>query len=226
MGIDVESTGSNFTAMLKLAIIEDNEEYRSTLSKILQRNDEIQMIFEGGDCNEMVPRFEVDLPSVVIMDIDLPGISGIEGVWHLKQKWPDLKILMLTVFEDPEKIFGAIKAGANGYLLKKDPPDRIIEAIFSLKAGESIMNGIIAAKVLEYFKKKADAVPNLDDYNITEREKVILNKLIQGLGYKQIAHECFISKETLNSHIKNIYRKLDVHSRGEVAAKFGGLLNS
>jgi len=226
LGIDAESAGINFTTMLRLAIIEDNEEYRNTLSKILQRNEEIQMIFEAGDCKEMIPRFEVDLPSVVIMDIDLPGISGIEGVWHLKQKWPDLKILMLTVFEDPEKIFGAIKAGANGYLLKKDPPDRIMEAIFSLKDGQSIMNGIIAAKVLEFFKKKADAVPNLDDYNITEREKVILNKLIQGLGYKQIAHECFISKETLNSHIKNIYRKLDVHSRGEVAAKFGSLLDN
>ena len=226
MGIGAESIDVNFSAMLKLAIIEDNVEYRNTLSKILQRNEEIQIIFEWGDCKEMIPRFEVDLPDVVIMDIDLPGISGIQGVWHLKQKWPELKILMLTVFEDPEKIFGAIKAGANGYLLKKDSPDRIIEAIFSLKSGESIMNGIIAAKVLEYFKKKADAVPNLNDYNITEKEKVILNKLIQGLGYKQIAHECFISKETLNSHIKNIYRKLDVHSRGEVAAKFGSLFDN
>jgi DNA-binding NarL/FixJ family response regulator len=226
LGIGAESIGVNFSVMLKLAIIEDNVEYRNTLSKILQRNEEIEMIYEWGDCKEMIPRFEVELPDVVIMDIDLPGISGIEGVWHLKQKWPELKILMLTVFEDPEKIFGAIKAGANGYLLKKDSPDRIIEAIFSLKSGESIMNGIIAAKVLEYFKKKADAVPNLDDYNITEKEKVILNKLIQGLGYKQIAHECFISKETLNSHIKNIYRKLDVHSRGEVAAKFGSLFDN
>jgi len=212
--------------MVKLAIIEDNEEYRNALSKILQRNDEIQIIFQWGNCKEMIPSFEINLPDVVIMDIDLPGISGIEGVWLLKQKWPELKILMLTVFEDPDKIFGAIKAGANGYLLKKDSPDRITEAIFSLKDGESIMNGIIAAKVLEYFKKKADAVPNLNDYNITEKEKMILNKLMQGLGYKQIASECFISRETLNSHIKNIYRKLDVHSRGEVAAKFGSLLDN
>jgi len=212
--------------MVKLAIIEDNEEYRNTLSKILQRNEDIQVIFQSGDCKEMIPRFEINFPDVVIMDIDLPGISGIEGVWLLKQKWPELKILMLTVFEDPDKIFGAIKAGANGYLLKKDSPDRITEAIFSLKDGQSIMNGIIAAKVLEYFKKKADAVPNLNDYNITEKEKMILNKLMQGLGYKQIAYECFISRETLNSHIKNIYRKLDVHSRGEVAAKFGSLLDN
>lgn len=226
MGIATGYRGLNFSAMVKLAIIEDNEEYRNTLSKILHRNEEIQITFQLGDCKEMIPRFEVDLPDVVIMDIDLPGISGIEAVWRLKQKWPDLKILMLTVFEDPEKIFGAIKAGANGYLLKKDSPDRIMDAIFSLKDGQSIMNGIIAAKVLEYFKKKADAVPNLNDYNITEKEKMILNKLIQGLGYKQIAHECFISKETLNTHIKNIYRKLDVHSRAEVAAKFGSLLDN
>ena len=212
--------------MIRIALIEDNTEYRSVLSKILQRNKEITVIRELTDCADMIPYFEVDLPDLVIMDIDLPGISGIEGVWHLKQKWPELKILMLTVFEDPDKIFGAIKAGANGYLLKKDSPDRITEAIFSLKDGESIMNGIIAAKVLEYFKKKADAVPNLNDYHITEKEKMILNKLMQGLGYKQIAYECFISRETLNSHIKNIYRKLDVHSRGEVAAKFGSLLDN
>lgn len=212
--------------MVKLAIIEDNEDYRNTLSKILQRNENINVIYEWRDCTDMIPRFQIELPDVVIMDIDLPGISGIEGVWHLKQKWPELKILMLTVFEDGDKIFGAIKAGANGYLLKKDSPDKIMEAIFSLKEGQSIMNGIIAAKVLEYFKKKADAVPNLNDYKLTEREKTILNKLMQGLGYKQIAHECFISKETLNSHIKNIYKKLDVHSRSEAAAKFGSILNN
>src|SRR6187402_2780546 len=124
--------------MVKLAIIEDNVEYRNTLSKILQRNEDIQMIFERGDCKEMIPRFEVDLPDVVIMDIDLPGISGIEGVWHLKQKWPELKILMLTVFEDPEKIFGAIKAGANGYLLKKDSLTGSIKEFLSLKSENSI----------------------------------------------------------------------------------------
>ena len=212
--------------MTNLAIIEDNIEYRGALSKMLQRNSEIQVLHEMDDCSEMIPYFEVDMPDVVIMDIDLPEISGIEGVWQLKQKWPDLKVLMLTVFEEPEKIFGAIKAGANGYLLKKDPPDRILEAIFSLQHGEAIMNGIIAAKVMEYFKKQADAAPKMEAYHLTEKEKEILNKLVQGLGYKQIAFECSIARETLNTHMKNIYRKLNVHSRAEVAARFGGHLNS
>ncbi|NJO24800.1 MAG: response regulator transcription factor [Bacteroidia bacterium] len=112
--------------MVRLALIEDNTEYRSALSKILQRNKEITVIHEMADCEEMIPYFEVDLPDLVIMDIDLPGISGIEGVWQLRQQWPDLKVLMLTVFEDSDKIFGAIKAGANGYLLKKDSPTKIL----------------------------------------------------------------------------------------------------
>lgn len=210
--------------MVQLALIEDNTDYRTTLSKILQRNKEITVLHELAGCEEMIPLFEVDLPDLVIMDIDLPGISGIEGVWQLRQRWPEIKVLMLTVFEDSEKIFGAIKAGANGYLLKKDSPGKIMDAIFSLQNGESIMNGIIAAKVMEYFKKQADAEPKLEDYNLTEREKEILHKLMQGLGYKQIASDCGIARETLNTHMKSIYRKLNVHSRAEVAARFGNYL--
>jgi DNA-binding NarL/FixJ family response regulator len=212
--------------MIRLAIIEDNTDYRNTLSKILQRNTEIQVIHELDNCTEMIPYFESNVPDVVVMDIDLPEISGIEGVWQLKQKWPDMKVLMLTVFEEANKIFGAIKAGANGYLFKKDPPDRILNALFSLQGGEAIMNGIIAAKVIDYFKKQADAAPNMNEYHLTEKEKEILNKLVQGLGYKQIASDCSIARETLNTHMKNIYRKLDVHSRAEVAARFGSHLKN
>jgi DNA-binding NarL/FixJ family response regulator len=148
--------------MVRLAIIEDNTEYRNALSKILQRNKDIQVIHEMGSCMEMIPYFDVNLPDLVIMDIDLPGMSGIEGVWRLKQSWPNIKVLMLTVFEDADKIFGAIKAGANGYLIKKDSPDKILDAIFSLQNGEAIMNGVIAFKVMEYFKRQADAVPKMD----------------------------------------------------------------
>ena len=210
--------------MVKLAIIEDNVEYRNTLSKILQRNEEIQMIFEKGDCKEMIPRFEVELPDVVIMDIDLPGISGIQGVWELKTKWPDIKVLMLTVFEDEDKIFGAIKAGANGYLLKKDSPHKIIESIQAVMKGESAMNGLIAAKVLEYFydnQRKTSA--SLAKTNLTQREKEILQLLVKGFSYKEIAASCFISIQTLNTHIKNIYQKLNVHSRTELAIKYGNV---
>jgi DNA-binding NarL/FixJ family response regulator len=211
--------------MVRLAIIEDNTEYRNTLVRILKRNPDIDVIHQMNSCVETVPYFEIDLPDVVIMDIDLPEISGIEGAWILKQKWPNLKVLMLTVFEDADKIFSAIKAGANGYLIKKDTPEKIMNAIFSLQAGEAIMNGIIASKVLEYFKKQAEALPRIDVYKLTEREKEILDKLIQGLTYKEIASECGISKETLNSHMKNIYRKLNVHTRAGVAAMFSGRYN-
>jgi DNA-binding NarL/FixJ family response regulator len=212
--------------MVRISLIEDNIEYRIALSRVLRRNKDIHILNELPDCAEMIPYFEVDLPDLVIMDIDLPGMSGIEGVWHLRQKWPEIKILMLTVFEEAEKIFGAIKAGANGYLLKKDPPDKIMNAIFSLLQGEAIMNGIIAAKVMEYFKQLEDAKPKLEEYHLTEKEKDILQKLIQGLGYKQIASDCSIARETLNTHMKSIYRKLNVHSRGEAAAMFGNHLKN
>ncbi len=207
--------------MVRLAIIEDNVEYRSTLCRLLQRDPAVEMLHELGSCVGMVALFQEALPDVVIMDIDLPLVNGIEGVWELKQKWPDIKILMLTVFEEADKIFGAIKAGANGYLLKKDPPNKILEAVFNLVGGESIMNGIIAAKVMEYFKRQAADAPRMDSYHITDKEKDILGKLVQGLGYKQIASDCSITRETLNTHMKNIYRKLNVHSRAEVSARFG-----
>jgi DNA-binding NarL/FixJ family response regulator len=140
----------------------------------------------------------------------------------IKQQWPDIKILMLTVFEDEDKIFGAIKAGANGYMLKKDSRQKIIESIQAVGNGESAMNGLIASKVLEYFyneQKKTTA--SLDKTNLTPREKEMLQLLVKGFSYKEIAANCFISTQTLNSHIKNIYLKLNVHSRAELAAKFG-----
>jgi DNA-binding NarL/FixJ family response regulator len=170
----------------------------------------------------MLELFAEEKPDVVIMDIDLPGISGIQGVWELKLNWPEIKVLMLTVFEDEDKIFGAIKAGANGYMLKKDSPQKIIESVHAVCKGESAMNGLIASKVLEYFynqqKKTADS---LDKTNLTQREKEVLQLLVKGFSYKEIAASCFISVLTLNSHIKNIYQKLNVHSRAELAAWFG-----
>ena len=128
---------------------------------------------------------------------------------------------MLTVFEDEEKIFGAIKAGANGYMLKKDSPHKIIESVHAVYMGESAMNGLIASKVLEYFYKQQKKKELLKQNNLSVREKEILQLLVKGLSYKEIAATCFISVQTLNSHIKNIYQKLNVHSRSELAAKYG-----
>jgi DNA-binding NarL/FixJ family response regulator len=208
--------------MIDVAIIEDNAEYRQALCMILQLDASLQLIHKLGNCGNMMELFKQAKPDVVIMDIDLPGISGIQGVWQLKQQWPDLKILMLTVFEDEEKIFSAIKAGANGYLLKKDSPQKIIESIHVVSGGESAMNGLIASKVLDYFyRDQKKSATYFDNTSLTPREKEVLQFLVKGFSYKEIAANFFISTQTLNSHIKNMYLKLKVHSRAELAAKFG-----
>ena len=204
---------------IRVAIVEDQIRYRDLLRLILTGSDNIELLFEKDHCRNIMDVVVKQLPDVLIMDIDLPGKSGIEAVRELKEVFPDLKILMLTVFEDDEKIFGAIKAGANGYLLKKDPPQKILDAIQELYEGKSSMNGLIAKKVLEYFQQKP-AVSVEEEYHITKREKEILSFLMEGLSYKEIAVKCFISPETMNSHIKNIYQKLNVHSRAQLAARF------
>lgn len=205
--------------MLKIAIIEDNTQYRTAISHILQLNSKLELIHKLKNCSKMMNEFEKEKPDVVLMDIDMPGMNGIQAVWLIKKHFPEIKVLMLTVFEDEEKIFRAIRAGANGYLLKKDSMQKISESIEAVYNGESPMNGIIASKMLDYFQQETNK--QMDQSSLTDREKEILQLLMKGYTYKEIAVCIFISVETLNSHIKNIYRKLNVHSRAELAAKFG-----
>jgi DNA-binding NarL/FixJ family response regulator len=154
------------------------------------------------------------------MDIDLGSESGIEGVEKIGTTFPKAGIFMLTVFEDEEKIFQSIKAGALGYLLKKDSPDKIVQAIRNIYKGESVMNGQVARKLLNYFSKQKEPKTGFEAYHLTKREHEILLLLMDGLSYKEIAAKCFISIDTLNSHIRKVYTKLNVHSRSEIAAKF------
>jgi DNA-binding NarL/FixJ family response regulator len=206
--------------MIRTAIIEDQSRYRDLLRLILTGSENITLVFEREHCRNIIEDVVKEMPDVLIMDIDLPGKSGIDAVIELKAIFPEIKILMLTVFEDDEKIFAAIKAGANGYLLKKDPPQKILDAIKELSEGKASMNGLIAKKVMEYLCKKKPS-PGIDDFDLTSREHEILELLIDGLSYKEIAAKCFISPETINSHVKNIYQKLNVHSRAQIAARFG-----
>lgn len=206
--------------MIKIAIIEDNAQYRATLSTIMQLYDDISVSHMLEDCEFVVAHIETDLPDVVLMDIDMPGKNGIQGVWEIKERWPQVKVIMLTVFEEEDKIFGAIKAGANGYLLKKDSPDKIIQSIRNVFHGESPMNGMVASRILDYFHENALNHRRLMESDLSTREHEILRLLIKGNSYKQIAGLLFISVQTLNSHIKNIYRKLNVHSRSELSARF------
>ena len=207
--------------MLNIAIIEDNPQYRTTLSIILQLNEKLRLIHRLDNCDEMIVSFEGARPDVVMMDINLPGMNGIQAVWEIRKHFPQMKVIMLTVFEDDENIFKAIKAGANGYLLKKDSPQKILDAIEAVVNGEFPMNGMIAAKILDCFQQMQKRNSDFEEFNLTSREREILSLLIKGYSYKELAAALFISVETLNSHVKNIYRKLDIHSRSELAAKYG-----
>ena len=158
-------------------------------------------------------------PDVVLMDIALPGINGIEGVKRATEKKPGLDVLMLTIYEDSEKVFDAICAGACGYLVKKTPPIRLLEAIKEVTEGGSPMSSRIARQVIGAFKKGAVGSGESSDYNLSSREKEVLNLLGEANNYKEIAEVLFISVDTVRHHIRNIYKKLHVHSRSEAVAK-------
>lgn len=207
------------TEMVCVSIIEDNITYRNALITYLQKAADITVTFVGSSLADL-PSLIKSSPDVVVFDINLGQDSGIDGVRLIKEALPAVQILMLTVFEEEEKIFNSLKAGAVGYLLKKDPPEKILEAVRSAYRGEGVINGQIARKILTYFQQPAKSVPNLDSYNLTKREQEILLLLMDGLSYKEIAARCFISIDTINSHIRKIYTKLNVRSRAEIAARF------
>ena len=206
--------------MIRVAIIEDNEAYRKSLEALISKTNDLEIVYTAHNCKAIAETIAIILPDVLIMDIEMPGVSGIEGVKLIKQHSPDTNIIMLTVFEDEANIFESIKAGAIGYLLKKDPPENILNAIRQVHRGESIMNGKIARKVLQFFNTKEVVRPSLEEYKLTRREKEILELLMNGLSYKEIASQCTITMDTMFSHIRKIYTKLNVHSRSEIAARF------
>ena len=157
-------------------------------------------------------------PDVVLMDIDMPGINGIEAVKILREALPELPILMQTVFDDNEKVFASICAGASGYILKKASPTQIIQAIHDVHQGGSAMSSSIARQVLQAFQKQM-ILHTATNFSLTDREKEILAHLVQGLSHKLIAKERSISIHTVNTHIRNIYEKLHVHSVSAAVAK-------
>lgn len=206
--------------MIRVAIVEDNLSYLKAMQVLISSQPDLLLVYTAENLSMMDALYEAE-PDVVILDIDLPVRNGIEGVKLIKEHLPGAGVFMLTVFEDEEKIFNSIKAGAQGYLLKKDPPEKIIEAIKAIHNGESIMNGKIARKMLEFFsRKEGDRQQELEQYNLTKREKEILQLLIDGKSYKHIADICSISLQTLFTHTRNIYNKLNIHSRAEIAARF------
>lgn len=158
-------------------------------------------------------------PEVLLMDIGLPGMSGIEGIKKAKEIQPELTILVLTVYEENELVFDALCAGACGYLVKKTPPSKLLEAIKEAYEGGSPMSANIARKVIDFFQNKRPRAQNPNNSILTSREKEILASLVEGNSFKAIAESLFISIETVRFHFRNIYKKLHVHSQSEAVAK-------
>lgn len=203
---------------IRVAIFEDNRNLREGLFNLLETSDQFTCVGAFAHCERVVENIKETQPDVILMDIELPTVNGIEAVRLIREKYPDVKILMETIFEEDEKIFQSICNGAQGYILKNTPPEEILEAIREIYEGGAPMSPIIASKVLRMFKSNLSNQKD-SSFNLSSREKEILKCLVEGMSYKMIADTCFISADTVNGHIKNIYKKLQVHSKGEAVAK-------
>lgn len=205
--------------MIKVAVVEDNKTIREGLSVLISGTDGFKCIGAYADCESFLKEFERLTVDVVLMDIGLPGINGIEGVKKAKQINPDISILMLTVYDESEIVYDALCAGAYGYLVKKTPPSMLIEAIKEVYDGGSPMSSRIARQVITSFRNYINQSTINSQYNLSSREKEVLQHLADGSNYQEIADELFISVDTVRHHIRNIYKKLQVHSQSEAVAK-------
>jgi DNA-binding NarL/FixJ family response regulator len=205
--------------MINVAIVEDNDTIRDGLAALINGTAGYTCVGRYPDCESFLIKLKDISVDVVLMDIALPGISGIEGVKRAIEIKPDLDVLMLTIYDDSEKIFDALCAGACGYLVKKTPPSKLLEAIKEVHEGGSPMSSNIARQVIKAFKEFKETDTVKEDYYLSKREKEVLILLAEGNNYQQIAEQLFISVDTVRHHIKNIYKKLHVHTQSEAVAK-------
>ncbi len=203
--------------IINIAIVEDNDEIREGLSYLINSSDGFKCAAKYSNAEDalvQLPKKDID---VVLMDINLPGMSGIECVAELKRQKKDIQIMMLTIFEDGDMIFRSLQAGASGYVLKKTSPAQLLEAIKDVNNGGSPMSSQIARKVVASFQNTSESLNKSEE--LSNREMEILTFLSKGYRYKEIADLLFISIETVRTHIRNIYEKLQVHSRTEAVLK-------
>lgn len=205
--------------MINVAIVEDNTTIREGLAALINGTEGYKCVGSFGDVESFLPKINILDIDVVLMDIGLPGMNGIEGVKNAMVKDPDLSVLMLTVYEESEFVFDALCAGACGYLVKKTPPTRLLEAIKDANDGGSPMSSRIARQVITAFKEGKNISSDEKDFDLTEREVSVLNLLADGFNYQEIAETLYISVDTVRHHIRNIYKKLHVHSQSEAVAK-------
>jgi DNA-binding NarL/FixJ family response regulator len=206
------------TLPIQVAIVEDDDEVRANLTHRIGGNASFRMVRSCASAESALAELPRLKPDVVLMDINLPGIDGVECVRLLKANLPDTQFLMLTVYEDNNRLFKSLVAGASGYLLKRTPPVKLLTAIREAHAGGSPMTPQIARRVVQHFRLMPGSAPDLE--KLTPRETEVLDQLAKGFRYKEIVDNLGISSGTLHSYICNVYNKLHVHSRTEAVVKY------
>ncbi|HVM86935.1 MAG TPA: response regulator transcription factor [Puia sp.] len=206
---------------IRVAVFEDNYLLRDSYYQLINGTIGFSCVGAFDNANDLIFKLKRCEPEVVLMDIDMPGVNGIEAVALITQHFPGTHVIMQTVFEDDDKIFNAIQNGAEGYILKKTPPAKMLESIQEVYSGGAPMTPAIAAKTLELFRSKIKFTANKNENQLSERQKEILDSIVSGMSYKMIAEKFSISIDTVRYHVKNIYEILQVHSRFELMNKKG-----
>lgn len=206
---------------IRVLLFEDNKLFRDAVQTILNGTLGYLCCGAYSNCDRLSEIITMTNPDVVLMDIEMPGTNGIEATRIIQNQFPSVKVLIQTVFEENEKIFNAMCAGASGYILKNDPMSRYLEAITEVYNGGAPMNMDVAKKILGFFSNKNVLLiaPSHENYRLTNREKELLSMMIEGENYKTIAENSFISYDTVRTHVRNIYQKLHVTSRNEAVMK-------
>jgi DNA-binding NarL/FixJ family response regulator len=212
------SASSDHDMPIKVAIVEDDEGIRTTLATMVRRAASLRWAGDYADAEAALREIPRRPPDVVLMDINLPGMNGVECVRQLKASLPAVQFLMLTVYEDSDSLFNSLKAGASGYLLKRTASSRLLEAIQDVHAGGSPMTAQLARRVVQYFSKPSEGDPSVS--RLTPGEKDFLDQLSKGYAYKEIADRLSISIDTVRSYVRTVYEKLHVHSRTEAVVKY------
>ena len=198
--------------MIRIFAYDDSSDRLRSLQALISLSDDLKYVGDAENCENVLREMEEYAPDVVLMDINMPIVDGLEGLKLIKSKFPQIKVLIQTAFDDSDKIFKSISHGASGYILKSDSPTRILQAIEEVYEGGAAMNPAIAKRVLEYFAPKK----NLEI--LTSKEQEVLKSLAEGKSYKMVADQLGVSYSTINSHTKHIYEKLHVSSLGEAIA--------
>jgi DNA-binding NarL/FixJ family response regulator len=211
-------------AMITIGLVDDNPTLLRNISQNLSIFEEVQVVFKANSCSDVLDKLNHYRPDIILMDIEMPEMDGIETTKRIKELFPQVRIMILSVLDREDKIFEAIKAGALGYLTKDEKPSKIVAAIEEMMDGGAPMSPVIAMKTLKMLKnqeilgQKTESYLSPNSYNLSKREIEILEKIAKGLNYNQIADQLFISAKTARKHIENIYQKLHVHSKLEAVA--------